>query len=747
MSRCRPASQPGTRGADRVHRLLSGLLVCGLLLSCSDAPGPDPAATATRPDEAADDVARFALWPAPPPAIHLVERSGTVDGRPPPASDAAARWTAEAVSEWRVEAAPGGVRVSSPEIPAGLTETIERLRLELTPGGAIRARVSPILKAERSASGQRELRSVGIGFERDAAPDQPITFEVDLHEAIRGNWDDTTGGSVVERLEVVLPGASARSVRVVSASLLGPLARYEGAAAGVQRVELDGTIRPSWFLHGGSRVRFEIEVPEIAPELRWHKGAIGSATRCRVRVLAEGEARELALDEGSDSWQHRRASLAPWAGRRVQLELSASGSGVVFFGDPRIVRAGPEARPPGILVYLIDTLRADRLGAWGREGAETSPVLDRLAAEGVVFENAISSSSWTKPAIPTLMTGIWPTTHRVGARSYSDRLPESVPLMQGRFRDAGFRTGSFSASPLGSTLSGLERGFGTAVPPRRWRDSLGALGQVSATQLHEELLAWLREEPDQPAFVYVHTLEVHEYRSEHYRRGDPDRFAGYGPAVQDADRQLGQLVEALAALPERGPWLVVVVSDHGHTMDEHGLRGHGRSLFQSEVHIPLIFWSPGLLAPARVRAPVGLPDVAPTLVELAGLPPLREADGHSLAALLQGGRPPARDFVTSALLRYVWQPDAHKQFAAVSGELRKVIRTSGGIRLRYDLTRDPNEEDNQTGAPGELTRALGAWVSQQNAAAARFERRHGRGARTALDAEQSERLRALGYLE
>ncbi|HET6277635.1 MAG TPA: sulfatase-like hydrolase/transferase, partial [Candidatus Polarisedimenticolia bacterium] len=475
----------------------------------------------------------------------LITCAGAVRGAPPGGSAAFASWEGAAVSRWKVEPIDDGVRLTSPELQPELGE-VHRLRLVLTPGGATRVAIIPLVRMQQGETRQRQHRLFDIALERDAGPDEPVTLEVDLTEAVRGNWGDVTSGGSLERIEITLPFARAESVRLLEASLLGAGALYEDAAAAARPVELDGLIRPSWYVHGGSSVRFRITLPAGAPELRWHDGGLLQAGDRVVRLVAGGESIELSRAAGTGAWNHRRVSLQRWAGRQVALELTTEGGGIGLFGEPRVLLPREAPQPPGVILYMIDTLRADRLGAWGYTGPAASPFLDRLASEGVMFGKAISSSCWTKPAIPTLMTGIWPTTHRVGATSYSDRLPAGVPLVQERFRDAGWRTGSFSASPLGSTLSGLERGFGTVAPPRRWRGEVGELGQVSAAQLHEELLSWLMEEPDQPVFAYVHTLEVHEYHRGLYQpEGGRDRYAGYDRAVQDADRHLQRLVEDL----------------------------------------------------------------------------------------------------------------------------------------------------------------------------------------------------------
>lgn len=741
-------------GPDRLIPLvvLAAMMVCLLSLGACGERSPEMVLEectpiAMRPGDAGSPSGP-PLWARPSQQVlSLVACAGGVRGDPPGGSEAFASWEGAAVSRWSVSPVDDGVRLTSPELDPELGD-VHTLRIVLTPGGATRVAIVPLVRMKQRENRQRQHRGFEIALERDAGPEEPVTLEVDLTEAVRGNWGDAAANGSLERIEITLPFARTEDVRLLEASLLGADALYQDAAAATRPVEMDGLIRPSWYVHGGGSVRFRFKVPDSAPELRWHDGGLGQAGDRIVRLFVDGDGTELSRVAGQGGWTHQRVSLQPWAGRAVILELSTEGGGIGLFGEPRVLPAAKPAEAPGVILYMIDTLRADRLGAWGYRGPAASPFLDRLAVEGGMFGNAISSSCWTKPAIPTLMTGIWPTTHRVGATSYSDRLPAAVPLLQERFRDAGWRTGSFAASPLGSTLSGLERGFGTVAPPRRWRGNVGELGQVSADQLHEEMLTWLMEEPDQPVFAYIHTLEVHEFhRGLYQQEGSRDRYAGYDRAVRDADQKLQRLVDDLRRTTGRSSWLLVVVSDHGHSMDEHGQRGHGQSLFQSEIHIPLIFWAPGLLPPSRSDVPVGLPDVVPTLLDLAGLPAIPDIDGHSLAGLLRGGDPPERSYVASALLRYIWKPDAPRQFAIVSNELGKIIRTSDEREFRYQIGTDPTEQRNLAGTDSAFGSLLEEWLSGQSAAALAFDERYGSAIPGALDAGQTDRLRSLGYLD
>jgi len=694
--------------------------------------------------------------------VNLTECPAEILGVLPRSRGPLARWGAEDLASWAKVTVAGQVRLTGPPVPDQAAAST-RLLLVLTPGGATEIHVAPFVRASQSDVEQRKTRTIIVGLERDAAADEPVAVEVDLTEVVRGNWGDAVARRrLIDHFEITLPGAEESRVVLRELVLEDEMRPYEEAVAAVRQTEAAGLLRPAWFVHPGGSVRIRVQVPREAPEMRWHDAALGEIPARLVRIIEGGEARELwRSGPARGGWQIQRLDLAPWAGRGITLELAVEGSpplgsGVGFFGDPRLLDTR-DLEPAGIVLYLVDALRADAVGMRDSAGVSLTPTLDNLAASGASAAHAISTSAWTKPAIPTLLTGIPPTTHLVGAASYSDRLPETVSTIQRRFREAGWRTGSFSASPLGSTLSGLDRGFSAAAPPRRWAGQVGAVLHPGAGQIHDELLAWVNEEPEQPFFAYVHTLEVRSYPSGVFRKESGTVAEAYLRAVSDADRLLGGLMDRLRAAGQDRGLLIAVVADHGESLGEHGRIGHGNGLYQSVIHIPMILSGPALRAipggtPGLVlEGPVSLADLAPTLVSLAGLPRLEESAGLSFAGWLAGGEEgrsvSVRRFVTASLLRYVHNPDAPKQHALITTDLRKILRVEGQEDLFFDLGDDPREEKPLTTRDARLVKLLDAWLEDQRRAAGEFRRLHGGAVQRALDAEESERLRSLGYLE
>jgi arylsulfatase A-like enzyme len=691
-------------------------------------------------------------WAPPPPAsaTSLLEQDVRPAGRAPEIDTAVAVFGADDIRQWRRSRVEDAVRFTTPRLPRDL-DAITSLRLRARMGGATRVRVVPHVASPASADNQRLQRAVEVPVEPAAREGDTVGLAFPLTDVMRDTWDDVKREGWLLGLEIDFVGAEPGQVRLERVALEGALAPFSGAAVGQRVVAVGDVLQPALFVHPGSRARIAVKLPEGRPELRWNDGTIGGAGARSITLIHGTKSFTLeSIEQGAaGSWRPRTVSLQRWAGREVTLELATGAGprpGVGLFANPTIVAGDLPQQTPDVILYMIDTLRADHVGAYAGASESATPTLDRLAAEGVVFERVLSSSSWTKPAIPTLLTGIWPTTHRVGATANTDRLPASVPMLQERFAAGGWRAGSFTANPLGSTLSGLERGFDTTYPPRFWQGRVGRLGHPSADQLHDALLGWIDEQPDRPLFAYVHTVEVHEYHQPLYRRGGSDGD-GYVAAVRDADRKLGRLLDGLRSRGRDRNLLLVVVSDHGESLGEHGLVGHGMSLYQQELHVPLIVWAGESIPEGRVSTIASLADVAPTLAALCGLEPLRSIDGVALAASVGGGDAPERPFVPAALLRVLWRIGAPKEYAVLTASRTKLIRTEGGPLRAFDLSADPGEKAPLPRAPAGAVRALDGWVERERREADAFRDTHGPIGSTELDRDTADRLRALGYMK
>jgi len=427
--------------------------------------------------------------------------------------------------------------------------------------------------------------------------------------------------------------------------------------------------------------------------------------------------------------------------------------------------AGPtdgtsEPRRPNIVLYVVDTVRADRLGVYGYE-KPTSPRLDAFAAGAVLFENAYAQSSWTRPAVASLFTGLLPPAHRtVGRRSV---LPEDALTLAEILAANGYEGMGLVRNPNVSRTFGFAQGFARFRSEDRERDE---------TML-DRVRPWLdgRQNAEGPFFLFLHAIDPHgpydpapEFEEmfeaggapEHYRtvryllrlnRGEVEPEPGtaealsrlYDAEVAQNDRAFGELLDELGARGMDEDTAVIYVSDHGEEFQEHGRWEHGLSLYEEVLRIPLVMRLPGV-PPRRVEAPAQHVDILPTLLGYLGIeaPP---TDGRDLlAARRRGDDPP--DVYTHL------DVDGHRAASVIRGHYKLVLPQSpsqGTDPMLFDLEADPGElEDIAADRPEVVERMLGL-LAERNLAgeiesAEEIEDDQ-------LDENVRRRLRALGYVD
>ena len=529
---------------------------------------------------------------------------------------------------------------------------------------------------------------------------------------------------------------------------------------------LVGTFEPSGPLRRGQRFELLVErepdrpvqrLSWSAPERRERRIAlsVGSAPGfVRVRLLARGQ-----------------GPAARW--RRLGLTGGRKDS-----EPPEMVATTRVSPPPPrlVILYVMDALRADALGfLGGRRGA--SPTFDRLAREGVTFKHHRSVAPNTIPSTKALFTG----RAFVTGGDWSLAPDEGTTLAE-RFRQAGYHTGLFSGNVYVSSSFGTDRGF-EHVAKEVLMDA-DAAGRHSlndnAARVHAAALDWLASLPkDQGAFLYLHTIHPHnpytppnpyQARFTHgirssidgstetlmaVRRGeiapgpaDRERLRGlYTGSLAFNDAELGSFLRRVAAWAPPGEVLVVLTSDHGEELFDHGGVLHGYTLYEELLDIPLVLWWPGRLRPGVVEEPTDTLDLHATLVELCGLgqpdgdgrPLLRQpprADGYihlAAASSVIGGIYSAQ----AGRLKLVWAPRFAYEWGMGDGSGR-----THDPEYLFDLEADPREQVNLAGdrslAAAWLRSRLLAWIQRKGSAAPPRKQ-------LPIDAETERRLRALGY--
>ncbi len=437
---------------------------------------------------------------------------------------------------------------------------------------------------------------------------------------------------------------------------------------------------------------------------------------------------------------------------RVQIRLLACA--FVFL----VAGCAPERRPDLVLV-AIDTLRADRLEAYGHE-LETAPTLASLGAEGIVYERVVASSSWTKTSMASLFTSRNPLRH--GVMRERGVLPSDLTTLASALQAAGYQTLGVNSNPWLVEASGFARGFleyESLLDPKR--------GFVPASEVNRSALALAgAAHPAEPLFLYVHYMDAHAPYSWRNDAGRPRvRLPGEGPVadarleqlyrkqglddpaahqrvlemydagIRAADAGLSELLAGLDALGRPSPRIVAVTSDHGEGFREHGTTEHGWNIYPEVYAVPLVIAGDDLPAGVRIPSQVRSIDLAATLLGFAGASAPASFDGEPLPLTSAG----AVDRTAVSSLGFGgYVPDRH-YVGIVSGTHLFLRERVGGQVEFFDLRDDPGAHQDLGGEHPDA-RASAAFEAS-------LVLREDEGRSEALAPETAEALRALGYLE
>lgn len=392
----------------------------------------------------------------------------------------------------------------------------------------------------------------------------------------------------------------------------------------------------------------------------------------------------------------------------------------------------PRAR--NVLVVTVDTLRADRVGAYGSRAGAT-PHIDALARRGIVFERAFTTAPLTLPAHVSLFSGLLPMHSGVRVNG-TDRVPAEIPLLAEQLRASGFATGAAVGSFVLRSETGIARGF--AAYDESFAANAGRSdqweGERPGSEVVDRALAWLDGAGSERFFLWVHLFDPHAP----YAPPAPhaERFARrpYEGEVAYADACLGRLLEGMRERGRLEKTLIVVAGDHGESLGEHGEATHGVFLYDATLRVPLIVVPPDATAARRVSAPVSLVDVAPTIREATGLPP-SASDGVSL---LRSRPSPDRLVLAESNYPAVllgWSPLR----AARSADAKYVEAPRPEF---YDLRADPAEARNVFRREDEAVRRLAREMERRRSSTPVRPAAPATGA----DPEVARRLASLGYL-
>jgi arylsulfatase A-like enzyme len=398
---------------------------------------------------------------------------------------------------------------------------------------------------------------------------------------------------------------------------------------------------------------------------------------------------------------------------------------------------------PNVVLVIIDTLRADHLSVYGYD-RPTSPQIDRLAQQGVLFDDAIAAASWTLPSHASMMTGTYPHVHHTN--TVSAQLPTNLPTLASVFESDGYRTAAFSANIfLFTRRQGFGRGFthfsdffqspGDALARVRYVGAIDGflirhhvlenfLGRQTAADINRDALHWI-DSRHRPFFLTLNYLDAHDpyvppqpWRHMFSKRLDPggridiadhmlpklspaqiqDEMNAYDGGIAYADHELGLLVDALAKRGLLANTLLVVTGDHGEAFGVHGLLDHANALYFPLIHVPLLFRWPGHIpAGVRVTRPISTTDIGATILALVHSRP-NDFPGESLAGLWNGqADPDSWPLPISELAKLNFSPtfpDDYGPLSSVVGpNMQLIVDPRRGVLL-YDWKTDPLEAHN-----------------------------------------------------
>jgi arylsulfatase A-like enzyme len=575
-------------------------------------------------------------------------------------------------------------------------------------------------------------------------------------------------------------------------------------AVGRQFIGKREEYRHTLYVHSPSTVTFEVPVPKGA-RLHLGMGITEKNSSVKFRVVVDGS-RELYSNTitDPDAWEDANLDLSSYAGRNVKLAFETrpeKPGAVALWANPLMTTEAPK-RLPNVVMYMIDTLRADHSSLHGYP-RDTTPYLKKLGAQGLVFEDCQVQATWTKPSTASLLTSLYSFTH--GIINDYDTIPKGATTLAEQLRESGYVTAGIVANPFAGRISGLQRGFDYLsewAVIQRYRTDAEDRGTDSAA-VNKIAFPWLERHRDEPFFLYAHTTDPHApYRppagfeekfanpadtaefNRNYKKlrelgqygggtvispagcarsgVNPGRFIHraidrYDGEILHNDWSLEQLAGKLRQLGILDNTLIVVVSDHGEEFWEHGWTAHGQSLYQELTHGVFAMWNPKLIpTPRRVSEPVQLIDVMPTILDLLGqkIPDLVE--GQSLAAFVKGeafqrrgpvmtsryASPHARGFVPENGTDTVALLDANWKLL-----YRDKAKDVGLKKVElYNRRTDLGEAKNvAVQHPQEVERMLGEinrWMDAQK----QIKSFLGRGAKATMDQQTLDQLRSLGYI-
>jgi len=392
-------------------------------------------------------------------------------------------------------------------------------------------------------------------------------------------------------------------------------------------------------------------------------------------------------------WTDRRFELAAWDPANAECVISCQSDRDFWIGPCEIVTDA--VSPPNVLIVLFDALRPDHLGCYGY-GRNTSPEIDALARDSVLCIDAIAQASWTRPSVASLLTSCYPSTH--GALDRQHVMRPNLPSLVQALKDVGYETHCFMTNPSCLPIWGIGTDFD------RFMDLVGPTGvKMDDARVMDAMVASMRYAEGRPWFMFAHLLGTHiPYNAPSpfntmFRSPDTEAATqesekqklidSYDEEIAYSDSQIGRLVNELRSSGLYDNTLIILTADHGEEFNEHGVCAHGESLYNEELHVPLVMKLPRSdHAGLRYEDILELVDVAPTILDIVGAPAQPRFQGRSFLPGIRG-QGAAKKFAYASL--YL---EAKSMYMAQTKEAKYIHDVAAREKMWFNLKQDPQEQ-------------------------------------------------------
>jgi arylsulfatase A-like enzyme len=565
----------------------------------------------------------------------------------------------------------------------------------------------------------------------------------------------------------VSAGRGAR-VEIDFVRILTKRAVFSREAAGVTEYYMSGArtrlIRPCLFAHSPSEIEYTVVVPQGA-WISTGLGIVDSGAAVKFSIVAkQGASEKQLLTEEvnrNDGWHDAKIDMSEYANKEIGIVFKTDCEDigqVALWSNPILYKArAPRSelyareaesslRPDDInvILYVIDAVRADHLDVYGYS-RETGPTIRSLAEEGVRFARCFAQDTWTKASISSLFSGT--TVWRHGVKQDGDLVPGSLALLPEILRQEGYATACITENRYVGPITDLDRGFSHYGNP--------ADTKISFFEAHTlpRAAEFVRAHKDRGFWLYIHTEGAHwpyipapEFYEPFVGPGEkPTDVDLYDGEIAAADEQVRRLISMLRDVGVYDNTLLIITADHGEAFGEHaGPTGHGGKPYNELIHVPLIMRLPGLVPAGKVvRQNVQLLDLAPTILDVFGLPANEQFEGASLLALLDGQLHGAFDD------RSIYSRGRYTGATALVKGDWKLLKTREAVHL-YDIRGDYGETKDLASENQLLVTSLLDEMSNYTRSKeklARQMREHEQEARIELDQGTIDDLKALGYMK